>query len=393
MGLLNLVRPVSVRSGPEYATPGFLPWSDFVTSAEASGPVSLEEAQGLPGVGHGVAIIGGVISQLQPRLYLRDNDPTSASIPLATPPLLLDPDPAWHGLDAWLESVSESLAWWGNAFAYRGVEVSDTRGHPLRLPLLETERVEWDQTDYVLSTDQGRETFSPPEILHMVTGARAGRRMGTGILQRYQSELKIMRATEGAQFVLMEAGKPMGIISLGQDVTSDEAAEYKAAVMQAMKTDGIAAMGQADFKPLNWNAADLTMIPTREFNLRLASDITGVPPYMLGVPSESRVYSNMETEWTNFIRVTMGRYTKAINTGLSRCYPRTQSVRLDITALMRGSAPERWAVYQIGIQSGALTVNEVRGFENMPALPEPPAPPPPNDNNDTDDEEEVDEDE
>jgi phage portal protein BeeE len=111
------------------------------------------------------------------------------------------------------------------------------------------------------------------------------------------------------------------------------------------------------------------MIPTREFNLRLASDITGVPPYLLGVPSESRVYANMETEWANFIRVTLGRLLSPLEAALSDCFPRDKQVMFNTDQLMRADSTARWTVYKMAAEIGAVTVDEIRDFEHMPPLP------------------------
>ena len=110
------------------------------------------------------------------------------------------------------------------------------------------------------------------------------------------------------------------------------------------------------------------MVPTREFNLRLASDITGVPPYLLGVPSESRVYANMETEWANFIRVTLGRYLSPLEHVWSQCFPANKVVRFRTDQLLRADAAARWAMYEAADRIGAMTRDEIREMERMPPL-------------------------
>jgi HK97 family phage portal protein len=260
------------------------------------------------------------------------------------------------------------MAWHGNGYAYKGVEVSDGRGYPTRLPLLPPERIDWDGSKYIYNTTPTPEDIEPGDMFHAAVMPRAGYRLGRGILDRYQSTLKLMVVTEKAQYVLMKDGKPMGILSLGLDVTPEEAKEYKEGFMAAVKESGVAAIGNADFKPVQWSSADLAMIPTREFNLRLASDITGVPPYLLGVPSESRVYANMETEWANFIRVTLGRYLAPLEHVLSTCFPRGKTVHFSTDQLLRSDAAARWAVYKQGDEIGAITRDEIREMERLPPL-------------------------
>lgn len=376
MGLADLV------SRRESATPGiieygrdgdwwrsaFTPWPGIMNDAITAPYVTEQQAEGLPGLGRGIELISGVISQLHPLLFKDAENPTRPTELLPTPQLLKNPDPYWHGLPEWLTALVASLFWNGDGFAYRGPEVCDYRGYPTRLPLLPADRFEWREGRYWVSSTAGQVGLDPGDVAHFVVGARAGNQFGLGILERYQVELNIMLATENSQFVVMKNGKPMGIISLGVDVNEDQAEQYKTAFLNAVSSTGVAAMGNADFKPVQWNSTELSMVPTREFNLRLASDISGVPPYLLGVPSESRVYANMETEWTTFIRVTLGRFLRAIESELSTCFPRGVTVRFDVDQLLRSDAAARWGVYATAKGLGAITVDEIRAAESLPPL-------------------------
>jgi HK97 family phage portal protein len=349
----------------------------MVNDAVALPYVTRDRAEGLPGIGRGVELISGVVAQLRPRQYRHLEDPMAVSEQMPTPPLLENPDPLWHGLPEWLVAAVSDMIWYGDAFAYRGPEVSDRRGYPTRLPLMDPTRFGWDNGKYTYTSAEKYEEFDPSDIAHFLVGARTDSHFGRGILDRYQHELKIMIATEDSQFVIMKNGKPTGVLSLGIDVNPDQAKEYKEGFLAAMRESGVAAIGNADFKPVQWSSADLSMIPTREFNLRLASDIVGVPPYLLGVPSESRVYANMETEWATFLRVTLGRYLRALESGLTRCLPRGSSAVIDTDQLLRSDAKTRFDIYASGITSGVLTVDEARQAENMKPLPKPKAPPAP----------------
>jgi HK97 family phage portal protein len=384
MGLLSLVRGAPEGQRIEIGSDGhwwgtYGPWPGLVNDATDMPYVTREVAAGLPGIGRGAELIAGVMSQLRPWLYRDALQPNRVSERLDTPPLLLDPTPDWHPLPQWLGSVTEDLFYGGDAFAYRGPEVVDFRGYPLRLPLLAPERFAYDKItgEYLYTTDGDQMRIPAGDLIHMAVGVRSGSRFGLGILGRYQHELKLMLATEDSQYVLMRDGKPMGILSLGIDVNPQQASEYKAGFLKAVAESGVAAIGNADFKPVQWNAADLSMIPTREFNLRLAADICGIPGYLLGVPSESRVYSNMETEWSTFIKTTLGRYVEAIQSGLSRAFPRGQTVLLNTDRLLRAETKTRFDIYASGIASGVLEVNEARAMEDMPprVMPEPVVPP------------------
>jgi HK97 family phage portal protein len=343
--------------------------------------VTRDKAEGLPGVGRGVDLISGVVAQLQPVLVSDEHIRETATTVHDTPALLLNPDPLWHGRSTWLAALTASMVWNGNGFAYAGAEVSDPRGFPIRLPLLDENGVTWGtdpqtgQSAYQVNEydEQGYNQFgyySPSEIKHFLVSPRAGKRMGRGIIQRYQTELKIMAATENSQMVIMREGRPVGVLNIELDVSSNEATEYKQAFVKAMNDSSVAALSGAKFQPVSWNAMDLNLVPTREFHLRLASDITGISPYLLGVPSESRVYSNMETEWANFIKVTLGRYLATMEDVLSTCFPRGKTVKFNVDQLLRADATTRWAIYEKAINLKVASPTYVAETEG---LPDPPA--------------------
>lgn len=362
---------VTVETGDGF---DFLPWQTHETNVDNAPPVTLDEARALPGIGRGVAYQAGVISQLAPRAYRNVNSTHTTEPILPTPSLLQNPAPGWHPLPTWLHAVAESLKWHGNAFAYRGVEVCDATGYPAQLPLLDAQRMAWrtGYNDFQHTSPAGQLTYlHPGDVAHMALNVRPEHKMGTGILATYQRELKLIRATEQAQFVVMSAGVPTGIIKLtGPNPSADDAQKIKQKFLESQRVRSVAVMAHAEFSPVSWNPTDMAMIPAREFNLRLASDITGTPPYMLGVPAESRVYSNQETEWTNFLRGSIGDLVATIEYGISACMPRGVEVRLPIDQLMRSDAATRWAVYRIARDLDVMTTREIRDAENLGPMPE-----------------------
>lgn len=345
----------------------------------ATGPVTLVQARGLPGVGRGARLIADVASQL-PVNALRnvDSDALTEKV-FPTPKILKDPDPTGSPGPGWFWAVVDSLVWHGNALAH----LKDPkwagrtlRPYPTTLPLWDVAECVYNQDDSVWEVPN-RQPVSVADVLHMRVHAPAGARTGLGLLDTYQTELRVMAAAEAAQYVLLEHGVPTGLLKVasGTVVTPDQAKTIKEAWLTSQTRRSVAVMSNIDFQKVSFTADELSMIPTREFNLRLASDITGVPPYMLGVPSESRVYANAETEWQNFIRTTLAGYLAPVEYALSTCLPSEDlTARFDMSPLYRGDAKSRWEVYQIGHGLGAITVEEIRNAEGLgPIPPGPPA--------------------
>ena len=356
-------------------------WDTVLSSAGALGWIGEDRAMGLPGVGRGVDLVADVIASLTPEAVKHLNDPERPLLMLPRPPILTDPDPLWHGQSVWAASAARSLQLHGNAFADKTRD-TDRLGYPTSLPLIDAARVTWEPSrrpGYTGSvyrvTDPasgvGRE-LEPDEMWHAAVNVRPQQRMGVGILHRYQDTLRLIAAVEQATYVVMRDGKPVGVLSIDTDMSPDELLAAKSAFSAGVRRDGIAALIKAEFRQVGWSAQDLALVPAREFNLRLASDMTGVTPYLLGVPSESRVYSNSESEWGNFVRVTVNRYLGPMQDASTKCVPRGQSVRYNTDELTRPDAKTRWANHKTAHEIGAVTVDEIRQAERMGPMPDQP---------------------
>lgn len=349
-------------------------WESVQSAVGDVGWVDRAAAAGLPGIGRGVNLVSDVIGSLFPEAVKNLHDPGRPLLVLPRPPLLRDPDPLWHGQSTWLTAAVRDLMYDGNAFGWYAD--TDRLGYPVRMPLLPPSWVSWEPSQsgpgpvFVVRPPGGaRFDVEPETMMHAAVDVDSGKRMGQGILHRYQNTLKLITVVERATYVLMRDGKPAGLISTDVDMTAEELGEVKQGFIRGVGADGIGALVRASFDKISWSASDLALIPAREYNLRLASDVTGVTPYLLGVPSESRVYSNMETEWSNFVRVTVQRFLSPLQDALTGCLPRGQDVRFNTDELQRPDSVSRWTNHERAVGMGAMTVEEVRQAERLGPLP------------------------
>lgn len=354
-------------------------WEDFRADALAAPRVSREKAMGLPGIGRGVNLTADVIASMTPDAIKHADDPDTPIEVLPRPPVLADPDPTWHGPTAWRAAAVRDMVLEGNAFADASVDV-DLRGWPVSLHLIPPRCVTWERSSrwkdrrkvYVVADPDGsgaRTEVDAADMWHAAVGVDSGQRMGRGILHTHQDTLRLIAAVERATFVVMRDGKPVGVLSMDADMDIDELTQHKAAFVKGVRRDGIAALVKASFDKVSWSAQDLALIPAREFNLRLSADTIGVPPYLLGVPNESRVYSNNETEWGNFVKITVVRYTGPLQDATSRRRPRGQVVRYNVDEIQRPDAKTRWEIHKIAHDMEATTVAEIRQDERMGPMP------------------------
>jgi HK97 family phage portal protein len=105
--------------------------------------------------------------------------------------------------------------------------------------------------------------------------------------------------------------------------------------------------------------------------------IYGVPPSKLGISlGQSNTYSNLEAEGTAFVRDSLLPIARKLEAAIDAILPSGTELKIDFNQLQRADTTARFAAYQVGLAAGFLTLDEVRGFEDLPPLPDLAAPPP-----------------
>lgn len=136
---------------------------------------------------------------------------------------------------------------------------------------------------------------------------------------------------------------------------------------QAMLPEGV---GYVDMKRMT--SDELQLIQAREWCVSEACRLTGLNPNWNMLNITTRVYSNMQDERRDFVDFVGAPFLRTIEERLSMgdVTPGTQAVKWNLNAFLRGNTLERYQTYQLGLDGGWLTLDEVRDLEDLPALPE-----------------------
>jgi HK97 family phage prohead protease len=152
------------------------------------------------------------------------------------------------------------------------------------------------------------------------------------------------------------------------DEVRDILAQWKA----ARKERGTAYVPQA----LKYNSvdspspADLQLV---ELQKQAALDIAnalGIDPEELGISTTSRTYANAVDRRRDRINDVLSPFMRAITDRLTMgdVTRRGHRVVFDLDDYMKANPTERWSVYQVAEGMGAMTVDEIRAEEGLPAL-------------------------
>ena len=126
---------------------------------------------------------------------------------------------------------------------------------------------------------------------------------------------------------------------------------------------------------MNITPRDAELIMNRRFNVEEVCRWLGVPPIIIGHAAEGQtmwgtgVSAIMQSWLTLSLRSQLKRIEKAIAKRIMTPEERrTLKVRFNYEDLLRGDAAARSAFYTALLNSGVMTINEVRKLEGLPPV-------------------------
>ncbi|MFC6156152.1 phage portal protein [Kribbella jiaozuonensis] len=167
---------------------------------------------------------------------------------------------------------------------------------------------------------------------------------------------------------------PQGIFTPAEGADpaeDDDVVELMAAWKSARQKNADAYVPAAlKYNALSWNPKDLQLAEARQHAVLEIARLVGVDPEDLGVSTTSRTYQNSEDRKKAFLDDVLGPYLHAIEDrlGMNDVTPRGYYTRFNLDAYLRSDTLTRYQAYQIGLEVGAITHEEIRELEDRPPL-------------------------
>jgi len=122
-------------------------------------------------------------------------------------------------------------------------------------------------------------------------------------------------------------------------------------------------------QPWNFSAADAQFLESRRLSAEDSARIFGVSPQSVGL-TDSVSYGSAAQAAQDLVTNTLNPLAARIEQALERALMSNASrselfVEFDLSGLLRADPTARWATYRIGRETGALSPNDIRKFENM----------------------------
>lgn len=284
-----------------------------------------------------------------------------------TPPLLATPEVDRTRAE-FIAALTTSLLINGNAYVLAGNR--NSLGFVQTVMLLDPEAVQVSVLGGRPQYRTARGLLNPEDVLHVRNFTLPGYVVGMGPLDyNRQAIAQSLAADQYAGQAFTTGALPDGVLHSENEITSDQAQDLKAAWIAGNggRQRGPAVLsGGVKYQPLEFSSVDMELLDSRRFNAEQMCTLFGVPPHLVGVPSQdSKTYSNVQQDSQFFVRFTLRPLAIKIEEAMSTLLPRGQRATFNFDAVLRADTRTRYEAHEIALRAGFMTVEEIRALEGL----------------------------
>ena len=276
------------------------------------------------------------------------------------------------------ETLMSHLLLWGNAYAQI---IRDGRGFPIALYPLLPDRMAVDRNEsgelvYTYQSDKGQVKLRRENILH-IPGLGFDGLIGYSPIAMAKNAVGLALATEdyGAMF-FANGANPGGVLEHPGVIKPEQADRLRESWQSQFggaNAHKVAVLEEGlKFHQMSIPPEQAQFLETRKFQINEIARIFRVPPHMVG-DLEKSSFSNIEQQSLEFVKYTLDPWVVRWEQSLQQVLilpseKATIFIKFNLDGLLRGDYQSRMQGYSTGIQNGFMSVNDVRGLEDMNLL-------------------------
>ena len=276
------------------------------------------------------------------------------------------------------ETLMSHLLLWGNAYAQI---IRDGRGFPIALYPLLPDRMAVDRNEsgelvYTYQSDKGHIKLRRENVLH-IPGLGFDGLIGYSPIAMAKNAVGLALATEdyGAAF-FANGANPGGVLEhpgVNKPEQADRLRESWQSQFGGANAHKVAVLEEGlKFHQMSIPPEQAQFLETRKFQINEIARIFRVPPHMVG-DLEKSSFSNIEQQSLEFVKYTLDPWVVRWEQSLQQALilpseKATIFIKFNLDGLLRGDYQSRMQGYSTGIQNGFMSVNDVRGLEDMNLL-------------------------
>lgn len=214
------------------------------------------------------------------------------------------------------------------------------------------------------------ETLTSDEIIHITDLIQPGSLTGLSRVERLKEALGLSSAmqTFAARFFGTGA-TTQGIIEFPGNLTPEQAKQLRdgfdsahRGFRRAHKTGVLS--GGASYKQTTVPNDAAQFLESRRFSVEEIARAFNIPLSMMGVPG-TQSYASVEQNAIQFVVHTLRPYIEKLEWSYSKLLPVEAFLKFNVDGLLRGDFNSRITAYSTGLQSGFMSVNDVRRLEDL----------------------------
>ena len=340
-----------------------------LTSRTWSGsPVTYDSALALSTTYACVRLLTDTISTLPVDTFFRSD---GQRLPFRPKPAWVDEPDAGTSREEHLQQVVMSLCLDGNSYTrvYR-----NTVGDVVSLVVLDPTRMQirrdrFGDIEYVWDSSR---ILTRQDIKHITMLKRPGSLKGVGPLDEVKQSFGSAQALDEFAARFFSGGSTTsGVIETPPILTREQALEVKTSFEETHRglrnSHRVAVLGGGGkFVKTGVDPEQAQMLESRRFAVEEIARIFRVPLHMLQVAAPGvQSYASNEQNAIQFAQYTLRPIVSKIETAYTQLLPGGAFLRINMDGLLRGDLSSRYSAYSTGIQSGFLSISDIRRLEDL----------------------------
>ena len=287
-------------------------------------------------------------------------------------------NPNFTGFDLKHRMVSALLTD-GNCFV---LFIRGRNGDIVEMRVLDPKRVEIRERDgipyyIVTAQDNVAVELTADAILHIPLFATGSQLRAPSPVEQHRTTLGLASATQLYSAKFYEQGaSPSAVIKIPGELTQDQADSLRNSFSR--RHEGIEKMhkiavltGGADFQQMSMKISDMQLVETLHWGVESIARLMGVPLHLLQYPGGNTSYNSVEIVSIEWLRLGLGPLVARLEAGLQRLVPGADQtfIKFTLDGLLRPTTKERYDAYQVALNNGILSLNEIRRLEDRADVP------------------------
>lgn len=342
--------------------------ADLTTRTWSGATVTYDSALTLSTTYACVRLLTDTISTLPVDTFFRQD---GQRLPFRPRPAWVDEPDAGTTREEHVQQLVMSLLLDGNSYTriYR-----NSIGDVVSLVVLDPQRMQvqrgrFGDIEYVWDSST---ILSRADIKHITMLRRPGALKGLGPVEEVKQSFGSASALDEFASRFFSGGSTTsGIIETAAVLTREQALEVKGAYEETHRglrnSHRVAVLGGGSkFTKTGVDPEQAQMLESRRFAVEEIARIFRVPLHMLQVAAPGvQSYASNEQNAIQFAQYTLRPIVSKIETAYTSLLPGSAFLRINMDGLLRGDLATRFAAYSTGVQSGFLTINDIRRLEDL----------------------------